>query len=93
MRLGILHTHAHHGVALLAEGAVVVAKGTGLGRAAAGGILRIEIEHQFLTLEIGQPYLLAILVEAQYFGRFFSCFQHNRYIYTLQSYNIIMNSE
>lgn len=76
MRLGILHADANDGITQLAEGAVVVAKRTSLSRTAARRILRIEVEHQFLTLEIGHADFLSILVEAQQFGRFVTCFQH-----------------
>ena len=54
------------------ERADIVAQRAGLGRAARRVVFRVEIEHEVLSGEIRQLHLVAVLVDAQQFGRFVS---------------------
>ena len=57
-----VHADAHDGIAFLAQFAVVVADATGLSRAAAGVVLRVEIEDELLSLELFEADFLSVLV-------------------------------
>lgn len=59
-------------VAFGGERADIVAQRAGLGRAARRVVFRVEIEHEVLSGEIRQLHLVAVLVDAQQFGRFVS---------------------
>ena len=60
-----VHADAYDGVALPSEFAVVVAQAAGLGGAAAGVVLGIEVEDEFLPSELTEANLLPVLVDAQ----------------------------
>lgn len=59
-------------VAFGGERADIVAQRACLGRAARSVVFRVEIEHDVLSGEIRQLHLVAVLVDAQQFGRFVS---------------------
>lgn len=66
---GAVYAHANHSVAFLAQLAVVITYAAGLGCAAAGVVLWVEIEYEFLSLKLTEADLLSVLVVAQYLGR------------------------
>lgn len=63
---------SYDSVAFGGERADIVAQRAGLGRAARSVVFRVEIEHEILSGEIRQLHLVAVLVDAQQFGRFVS---------------------
>jgi len=76
---GTVYADSHDGVALAAQFTVVVADAASLRRAAAGVVLRVEVQHKFQSLKLFESDLLSALVDAQYFGRLFSNL-HSLYI-------------
>jgi len=62
---GAVHADAYDGIAFAAQFAVVVTQAAGLSCAAAGVVLGVEIEDEFLSFELTEADLLSVLVVAQ----------------------------
>ena len=62
--------NAHHLIAACAECVDVVAERTCLGGASRSVVLRVEVQHKFLSCVIAQFYLFSVLVHSQIFRSF-----------------------
>lgn len=72
-----LNAHSDNCIALGKEALIVVTKTASLIGATRCGVLRINVKHEFLTIEITQLNLFAVLVSAKYFRQFLSYFHNN----------------
>ena len=63
---------AYHLVAEGEETLVVVAEVAGFGSASGSGVLRVEIEYQFLAFEVAELYAVSVFVETLEVGSFCS---------------------
>ena len=58
------------------ETLVVVAEVAGFGSASGSGVLRVEIEYQFLAFEVAELYAVSVFVETLEVGSFCSWLKH-----------------
>ena len=68
----VVNAYAYHFIPLCLQFAVVVAQVARLRGAARCHVLRVEIQHELLSLEVVKPYLVAVLVASENFRRFVS---------------------